>query len=104
MFFHLLADLLIQDYDGDLVEKYAFRFGFVKIRPKPRNPIADKALKPEEYSQDTHLLLRNSLLKLNARIGDLDPIENVKGCSFNYQIFANERGAKAVQENYVEVK
>jgi len=96
-------DLLVQDYDGDLVEKYAFRFGFVKIKPKPKNPIADKALRPEEYSQETHELLRNSLLKLNARIGDLDPIENVKGCSFNFQIFANELAAKAVQDNYVEV-
>ena len=65
--------------------------------------MADKVLRPVEYSDETQELLRNSLLKLNARIGDLGPIENVKGCSFNYQIFVNERGAKAVTDNHTEV-
>ena len=97
-------DLLIQDYDGDMVEKYAFRFGNIKIRPKERNAVADKVLRPVEYSEETHELLRNSLLKLNARIGDLGPIENVKGCTFNYQIYANELGAKAVTDNHTEVR
>ena len=66
--------------------------------------MADKVLRPVEYSDETQELLRNSLLKLNARIGDLGPIENVKGCSFNYQIFVNERGAKAVTDNHTEVR
>lgn len=96
-------DLLIQDYDGDMVEKYAFRFGTIKIKPKQRNAVADKVLRPVEYSDETQELFRNSLLKLNARIGDLGPIENVKGCSFNYQIFVNERGAKAVTDNHTEI-
>ena len=66
--------------------------------------MADKVLRPVEYSDETQELFRNSLLKLNARIGDLGPIENVKGCSFNYQIFVNERGAKAVTDNHTEVR
>jgi len=96
-------DLIIQDYDGDFVEKYAFRFGHVKIKPKQRNVTSDKVYRPVEYSQETQELLRNSLLKLNSRISDLEPIENVKGCSFNFQIYANAQAAKAIQDNQIEV-
>ena len=96
-------DLIIQDYDGDFVEKYAFRFGHVKIKPKQRNVTSDKVYRPVEYSQETQELLRNSLLKLNSRIMDLEPIENVKGCTFNFQIYANAQAAKAIQDNQIEV-
>ena len=38
-------DLVISDYDGDLVEKYAFRFGNLRIKPKEKYVLADKELR-----------------------------------------------------------
>jgi len=95
-------DMLIIDYDGDLVEKYAFKFGCVKIRPKDRNVVADQELRPVNASPETVQLLKTALSKLTLRINDVGPILNAKGCHFNFKIHANEQGAKAVLDNHAE--
>ncbi len=97
------VDVIIYDYDGDLVEKYAVRFGNLRLKPREKTFLADKMLNPNDFPEELCLLLRNSLLRLTARLDDLGPIENVKGCHFKFQIHADRDIVKAVQENQSDV-
>merc|ERR1719219_2951808 len=96
-------DLVVLDQDEDLIEKFAFRFGNIRIQPKEKNVLADQHLMPVQASPETVLLLRTSLLKLSSRITDLPPLENNKECTFNFQIHTNPKGAQAIHENNIDV-
>ena len=82
-------DLVVLDQDEDLVEKYAFGFGNIRIKPKGKNVVADKHLRPVDAAPETVQLIRTSLLKLCSRMADLPPLDNNKECTFNFQIHTN---------------
>lgn len=97
-------DLVIIDFDGDYVEKYAFRFGHqLRIKPKDKYVLADPELRPVDLDPEIQLLLRNSLMRLTSKMKDLKPIQNVKGCHFNFHIHTDAQTGKKVTESCLSV-
>lgn len=96
-------DLVIIDFDGDYVEKYAFRFGHqLTIKHKEKFVLADPELRPVDLDPPVQLLLRNSLMRLTTKMNNLKPIENVKGCHFNFHIHTDANtGIKVTQDTSV---